>query len=57
MVCISKQDKKLRIFTDFRIINRYVMFDSYSMHCIDDQIIEMAECLYFFTLDITKKYH
>ena len=57
MVCFSKPDGLLRVCIDFRKVNKDIVFDSYPMHRIDEQLENMAGARFFTTLDLTKGYH
>ena len=57
MMCVKKGDGSLCVTIDFQMINKNVINDAYSLHRIDDQIVNMCGSAFFTTLDLTKGYH
>ena len=57
MVCVKKGDSSLRAPIDFHIINKNIVYNSYPLHYIDDQIRSMCGSAWLMALDMTKGYH
>ena len=56
-VFVKKKDGSLCFCIDFKMINKNIINDAYSLHFIDDQIKTLNHFLWFTTLNLTKGYH